>query len=169
VIEAIRQHPDFTARGDSLCGGASVNWKSSCRQQDLEDCYVSCPARADWGRAGRCLPPDPEQPSPRSIRRPACCVHRTALGSYSRPRARLGSAALCAIQSYETIEPESLVELQERFEWSVLRIYNLNAPGDRENAGVERRSEEARLTQSLDRFSGRAVLELRTTNVPAVL
>jgi hypothetical protein len=41
---------------------------------------------------------------------------------------------LCAIQTYETIEPESLVELQGRFEWSVLRIYNLNAPG--QNHGV---------------------------------
>jgi hypothetical protein len=38
------------------------------------------------------------------------------------------------IQTYETIEPKSLVELQERFEWSVLRIYNLNAPG--QNHGV---------------------------------
>ena len=41
---------------------------------------------------------------------------------------------LCAIQTYETIEPESLAELQDRFEWSVLRIYNLNAPG--QNHGI---------------------------------
>jgi hypothetical protein len=41
---------------------------------------------------------------------------------------------LCAIQTYETTEPQSLVDLQGRFEWSVLRIYNLNAAG--ENHGV---------------------------------
>jgi hypothetical protein len=41
---------------------------------------------------------------------------------------------LCAIQSYETIEPESLAELQARFEWSALRIYDLNAPG--QNHGI---------------------------------
>jgi hypothetical protein len=41
---------------------------------------------------------------------------------------------LCVIQTYEITEPESLVELQGRFEWSALRIYNLNAPG--ENHGV---------------------------------
>jgi len=41
---------------------------------------------------------------------------------------------LCAIQTYETIEAESLAELQARFEWSVLRIYNLNAPG--QNHGI---------------------------------
>jgi len=41
---------------------------------------------------------------------------------------------LCAIQTYETTEPESLAELQDRFEWSVLRIYNLNAPG--QNHGI---------------------------------
>ena len=39
-----------------------------------------------------------------------------------------------AVQTYETIEPESLAELQTRFEWSVLRIYNLNAPG--QNHGI---------------------------------
>jgi len=41
---------------------------------------------------------------------------------------------LFAIQTYEIIEPESLVELQSRFEWSALRTYNLNAPG--QNHGV---------------------------------
>ena len=41
---------------------------------------------------------------------------------------------LCAIQTYETIEPESLVELQSRFGWSVLRIYGFNVAG--ENHGV---------------------------------
>jgi hypothetical protein len=40
----------------------------------------------------------------------------------------------CAIQTYETIEPQSLVELQGRFEWSVLRIYDLNVRG--QNHGV---------------------------------
>jgi hypothetical protein len=41
---------------------------------------------------------------------------------------------LCAIQTHETIEPESLAELQARFEWSVLQIYDLNAPG--QNHGI---------------------------------
>ena len=41
---------------------------------------------------------------------------------------------LCAIQTYESMEPVSLTELCARFEWSVLRIYNLNAPG--QNHGV---------------------------------
>ena len=41
---------------------------------------------------------------------------------------------LCAIQTYETIEPESLAELQARFDWSVLQIYDLNAPG--QNHGI---------------------------------
>jgi hypothetical protein len=36
---------------------------------------------------------------------------------------------LCAIQVYETVEPESLAELQARFEWHERRMYNLNAPG----------------------------------------
>jgi hypothetical protein len=41
---------------------------------------------------------------------------------------------LCAIQVYETLHPGSLAELKARFEWSVLHIYGLNAPG--ENHGV---------------------------------
>ncbi len=41
---------------------------------------------------------------------------------------------LCAIQIYETIEPESLTELESRFEWCALRMYGLNAPG--RNHGV---------------------------------
>jgi hypothetical protein len=41
---------------------------------------------------------------------------------------------LCAIQIYETIEPESLVEVHSRFEWSVLRIYTFNVAG--QNHGV---------------------------------
>jgi len=40
---------------------------------------------------------------------------------------------LCPIQIYETVDPVSLVG-QSRFDWSELRIYNLNAPG--ENHGV---------------------------------
>jgi hypothetical protein len=41
---------------------------------------------------------------------------------------------LCAIQVYETIEPASLAELTPRLDWSALRVYRLNAPG--ENHGV---------------------------------
>jgi hypothetical protein len=41
---------------------------------------------------------------------------------------------LCAIQIYETIEPESLSELQGRFDWHALRMYNLNAAG--QNHGI---------------------------------
>jgi len=46
------------------------------------------------------------------------------------PRNRL----LCAIQVYETVDPSSLAELTLRFDWSALRIYRLNAPGD--NHGI---------------------------------
>jgi hypothetical protein len=41
---------------------------------------------------------------------------------------------LCAIQVYETVEPASLAELKPRFDWSALRIYGLNAPG--QNHGI---------------------------------
>ena len=41
---------------------------------------------------------------------------------------------LCAIQIYETSEPVSLFELRNRFDWSTVRIYALNAPG--ENHGI---------------------------------
>jgi hypothetical protein len=41
---------------------------------------------------------------------------------------------LCAIQIYETVDPGSLAEVQSRFDWAEVRIYNLNAPG--ENHGV---------------------------------
>ncbi len=41
---------------------------------------------------------------------------------------------LCAIQVHETVEPASLAELTPRFDWSALRVYHLNAPG--ENHGV---------------------------------
>jgi 16S rRNA G966 N2-methylase RsmD len=36
---------------------------------------------------------------------------------------------LFAIQVYEVVDPDSLAELQRRFDWSQLRIYALNAPG----------------------------------------
>ena len=41
---------------------------------------------------------------------------------------------LCAIQVYETVDPVSLAELRPRFDWSALRVYGLNAPG--ENHGI---------------------------------
>jgi hypothetical protein len=41
---------------------------------------------------------------------------------------------VCAIQVYESIQPESLTELQTRFEWQTLRVYSLNAPG--QNHGI---------------------------------
>jgi hypothetical protein len=47
---------------------------------------------------------------------------------------RFTNRLLCAIQVYEHVEPTSLSELEARFDWSMLRIYDLNAPG--ENHGV---------------------------------
>lgn len=41
---------------------------------------------------------------------------------------------LCAVQVYETVTPASLAELKSRFDWSGLRVYGLNAPG--ENHGI---------------------------------
>lgn len=41
---------------------------------------------------------------------------------------------LCAIQVYETINQSSLAETTARFDWSALRIYNLNSPG--QNHGI---------------------------------
>ena len=41
---------------------------------------------------------------------------------------------LCAIQIYETVQPDSLSELAQRFDWSQMKIYALNAPGT--NHGV---------------------------------
>ncbi len=46
------------------------------------------------------------------------------------PRNRL----LCAVQIYETVEPTALSELRGRFDWSALRVYGLNAPG--QNHGI---------------------------------
>ena len=41
---------------------------------------------------------------------------------------------LCAIQVYERVEAGSLADLQTRFDWSALRVYDLNAAG--ENHGI---------------------------------
>jgi hypothetical protein len=41
---------------------------------------------------------------------------------------------ICAIQVYEIVVPASLAELRARFDWSALRIYELNSPG--QNHGV---------------------------------
>jgi 16S rRNA G966 N2-methylase RsmD len=44
------------------------------------------------------------------------------------------SRHLCAIQVHETVHPESMADLKSRFDWSALRVYGLNAPG--ENHGM---------------------------------
>lgn len=41
---------------------------------------------------------------------------------------------LCAIQVYEKVNSDSLAELAACFEWSLLRVYGLNAPG--QNHGI---------------------------------
>ena len=41
---------------------------------------------------------------------------------------------LCAIQVYETVDPDSLDAIKSRFDWSESRAYGLNAPGT--NHGV---------------------------------
>jgi len=41
---------------------------------------------------------------------------------------------LFAVQVYEVVHPGSLAELAKRFDWSALRIYELNAPG--QNHGI---------------------------------
>ena len=41
---------------------------------------------------------------------------------------------LCAIQIYERIDPDSLTDTRRHFEWSALRIYDFNAPG--QNHGI---------------------------------
>ena len=41
---------------------------------------------------------------------------------------------LCAVQVYETVAPGSLVEVKSRFDWSRLRVYDLNPLG--ENHGI---------------------------------
>jgi hypothetical protein len=45
-----------------------------------------------------------------------------------------GRRLLCAIQVYEVIDPDSLAELKPKFDWSALRIYDLNLSG--QNHGV---------------------------------
>ena len=47
---------------------------------------------------------------------------------------RFAGRLLCAIQVYQHLDADSLTELEARFDWSALRIYELNAPG--ENHGV---------------------------------
>ncbi|MGH7513622.1 MAG: hypothetical protein ACREOQ_11945 [Gemmatimonadales bacterium] len=49
-------------------------------------------------------------------------------------RAFPGRRLLCAIQVYEKLEPSSLAELAHRFDWSALRLYTLDVPG--ENHGI---------------------------------
>lgn len=44
------------------------------------------------------------------------------------------SKILFAIQVYESIEPQSLAEIKEKFDWSALHIYDINAPG--KNHGI---------------------------------
>jgi len=41
---------------------------------------------------------------------------------------------LCAVQIYEQVDSTSLTELTARFDWSAVRVYKLNAPG--ENHGI---------------------------------
>jgi len=43
--------------------------------------------------------------------------------------ARFANPLLCAVQMYERVEPTSLSELRSRFDWSVQRTYDINAPG----------------------------------------
>ena len=41
---------------------------------------------------------------------------------------------LCAVQIYEMVLPASMAELKARFDYSTLRVYDLNAPG--QNHGI---------------------------------
>jgi hypothetical protein len=41
------------------------------------------------------------------------------------------SRLLCVIQLYEVVDPVSMAEVRARCEWSTLRVYELNAPGQR--------------------------------------
>ena len=41
---------------------------------------------------------------------------------------------VCAIQVYELVLPVSMAELRARFDWSTLRIFQLNTPG--QNHGI---------------------------------
>jgi hypothetical protein len=42
---------------------------------------------------------------------------------------RFTNELLCAIQIYERVEPASLAELQARFDWSEVLMFDLNVPG----------------------------------------
>jgi hypothetical protein len=44
------------------------------------------------------------------------------------------SRFLCAIQVHEIVDPGTMAEVRSRFEWSSLRVYGLNAPG--QNSGI---------------------------------
>jgi hypothetical protein len=46
----------------------------------------------------------------------------------------VGHPLLSAVQVYEAVEPASLADLERRFDWSALRVYDLNEPG--ENHGI---------------------------------
>ena len=48
--------------------------------------------------------------------------------------ARFANRLLIAIQVYENLDAASLADVEARFEWSELRIYDLNAPG--QNHGI---------------------------------
>jgi len=45
-----------------------------------------------------------------------------------------GSRVLCAVQVHEIVDAGSMAEVRSRFEWSRLRVYELNAPG--QNSGL---------------------------------
>jgi hypothetical protein len=47
---------------------------------------------------------------------------------------RFTDGLLCAIQVYEHVDSVSLAEIETRFDWSELRIYDFNSPG--ENHGI---------------------------------
>jgi hypothetical protein len=47
---------------------------------------------------------------------------------------RFANPMLVVIQVYETLNPASLAEVEARFDWSVLRIYDLDVPG--QNHGI---------------------------------
>ena len=47
---------------------------------------------------------------------------------------RFANPLLIAIQVYETVNPASLAEVEARFDWSELRTYDLNVPG--QNHGI---------------------------------
>jgi hypothetical protein len=157
VVGAIRQHPHFTAWGDSLCGGASVNWKSRLSAAGSRRLLCKLPGARGLGLeldSGVFHPTRNKQV--RAASGGLLVVFIAPTWGHTLDAVRLGSAAdgassdsncglpaaqlcpmstaMCDTDLRETIEPESLVESQERFEWSVLRIYDLNAPGQNHGA-----------------------------------